>query len=542
MATAVQAAPTFELIAIAQLAESPLNTRKHFDQVKLAELRASIEQIGIRTPLLVRPKGANRYEIAGGHRRFRAAQLAGLEEVPCLIEELDDATFLEILSIDNLQREDVHPLEEAQGYKNLLTLDGYDIAKIATRVGKSESYVYDRMKLLQLNPKAQKLFLSGAFTAGHAILLARLSKKDQERCLSIDNENGYQNAMAGGMWQHEGPAHDPVGITEQLGISDEDEWGEGQRLKPVSVRELQAWIDKYVRMDEAQVDRQLFPETAAAIGEALVEKKAKIIHITRDHLVHPDAKDPTGKRTYGNKAWKRADGQDDVDQFGEKEPSKTCDHSVLGLVVTGLGRGESFHVCIDKKRCTTHWKAEIQERNRREREKEEAASKPAGKASSNKPGESSWERDERIRKEKRARAEQRWEKGGPAVLQAIGAALKKSSADSTGAVGKFVFETTQEGLYGLTDLSKQAAKFGCPRGNSAVDFMRNVAMATLIDLGEPDGYGEPRNEAQLQEALDGLKIKVNVKQLLDAANPEPKAEKAPAAKKVAKKKAGKKKP
>jgi len=527
----------FEDIPFDRLRESPLNTRKHFDPARLAELQASIAKSGILTPLLVRPnaklgngKGPV-FEIAAGHRRFRAGQLAEVAAAPCIVREMDDATFLEVLTIENLQREDVHPLEEAQGYKNLLTLDGYDPKKIADRVGKSESHIYDRLKLLQLTAPAKKLFFANRFTIKHAILLARLSKDDQARCLEVANINSYGGGPAGGMWQHERDAHPALGIEDPAGVVDVDGDDDTSRLKPVSVRELQAWIDNHVRFttpDESTP--HLFPETAANL-ETAAATKTKVVEISRDTQLKEDAKHPDGKRTYCVASWERADGQPEPDRWGEDAgPSKTCDHSVLGVVVAGFGRGDSFEVCIDKKRCTTHWAAAIKERNRREREREKETT-GAGKQKA--PAkEESWQRDDRLRKEREKRLAQRWEQGRDAVLGAVALKLQKMAMDSTGPVGKWFWERIQDGLYGLSDKGKVATQFGISRGTSAADLMRHAIMCHLVAAAEPSGYSD--NEKELQDDLDELKIKVNVTQLVDAANPEPKPEPEPKKKAAAK--------
>jgi len=102
----------YQVVPLADLHESKRNPRKHFNAEALAELAASIAAKGVLTPLLVRPNAAG-YEIAAGHRRYRAAKAAGVDQVPAIVREMTDTEFLEILTIENLQREDVHPLEEA---------------------------------------------------------------------------------------------------------------------------------------------------------------------------------------------------------------------------------------------------------------------------------------------------------------------------------------------------------------------------------------------------------------------------------------------
>lgn len=524
-------APAYSNAPRARLRESPLNPRKQFDQAKLVELARSERASGILTPLLVREnrrlgtyQGEPVLEIASGHRRFRASDnikdgkeiLVALAEVPVIVRDLDDATFLEILTIDNLQRDDLHPLEEAEGYKAILALDGYDIGKLAGKVGKSESYIYDRIKLLQLIPAAQKLFLKNRFSAGHAILLARLRPEDQKRCIAVDDDGGYTRSSTGGMWRAETSDAEPLGLEDPSGIE-----GEWDHFAPVSVRELQDWINSYVRFDESDAVQlaHVLPETAEKVRAAVAEQQ-KVLKISRDHHVQPDAK-AEGERTYSRKSWKRADGKPDLDPYTdepEKKASKPCDYARPALIVAGPGRGESLDVCVEKKKCRTHWAAEIDERNKRERAKSSGAD--------GKPGEESWERDRRLRKERTERLEQRWKKGGAAVLAAIAAKLKKTLMTSSGPAGQYIAALLGEGFYGLNDRAKEATKLGIGRGLNPGDFMRHVIMASLIDVAEPTEWDD--SEKALQKDLDALKIRVNVKQLLDAANPEPKKEKAAA--------------
>lgn len=186
---------SLQMLSLDSLRESDLNPRRHFAEASLAELAENIRQVGVLTPLLVRPS-ANpddpRYEIAGGHRRYRAARRAGLAEAPCIVRDLTDSEFLEIVTLDNLHREDVHPLDEAQGYAILLAHNELEIEALAAKVGKSVSYIYQRLKLRDLIPAAQKAFLADEITAGHAILLARLAPAQQKEYLDacLDEYDG----------------------------------------------------------------------------------------------------------------------------------------------------------------------------------------------------------------------------------------------------------------------------------------------------------------------------------------------------------------
>lgn len=170
-------------IPIAALVESPLNPRKRFNEHKMEELTQSVRDRGVMTPLLVRPlPGADdMYEIAAGHRRYRAASRAGLPTVPAMVRDLTEHEFLEILTIDNLQREDLHELEEAEGYAELLQRTGYSVGLIAEKLGKSLSYIQTRLKLLDLSALLKTEFSGGHFSFSHALLLARLPEAAQAR-------------------------------------------------------------------------------------------------------------------------------------------------------------------------------------------------------------------------------------------------------------------------------------------------------------------------------------------------------------------------
>jgi ParB family chromosome partitioning protein len=141
MTTAVQS--EYRNLPLDSLIESGMNPRRSFDEAALNELADSIRSQGVLSPLLVRPKGPQSFEIVAGARRYRAAQLAGQESVPVRIVELSDAQAIETSIVENLQRRDVHPLEEAQGFAALLHLEEpkYSIEQIAAKCAKSPSFV-----------------------------------------------------------------------------------------------------------------------------------------------------------------------------------------------------------------------------------------------------------------------------------------------------------------------------------------------------------------------------------------------------------------
>jgi ParB family transcriptional regulator, chromosome partitioning protein len=168
-------------VAIKDLVANKEQPRTSFDEAALEELASSIKAKGILQPLLVRTKG-KKYEIIAGERRFRAAQMAGLEEVPVIVREFSDQETLEIALIENLQREDLNPLEEARGYKNLLEF-GITQDEAAQAVGKARSTVTNSLRLLTLSPNAQQALEEGTISAGHARALLGIQEPDRDWAL-----------------------------------------------------------------------------------------------------------------------------------------------------------------------------------------------------------------------------------------------------------------------------------------------------------------------------------------------------------------------
>lgn len=172
-------------ISLTQLAASPLNHRKIFDKVKLEELAASIRAQGVIQPIIARPL-LDKFEVVAGERRFRAAKLAQLAVMPAVVRELTDAQALELQVVENAQRADPHPLEEAEGFEALLKCshpngEKYTVDEIAAKVGKSRSYVFARLKLLALCPEARKAFYEDQLDASRALLIARIGHHDTQR-------------------------------------------------------------------------------------------------------------------------------------------------------------------------------------------------------------------------------------------------------------------------------------------------------------------------------------------------------------------------
>lgn len=156
------------VVPVAQITPDPHQPRRHFDEDALEELAASIAQRGVIQPIIVRPAGAGRYQLVAGERRWRAAQKAQVHEIPVLIRELTDREVMALALIENLQREDLNPIEEARAYHRLADLEGMTQADIARMVDKSRSHVANLQRLLALPEAVIGLVETGALSMGHA--------------------------------------------------------------------------------------------------------------------------------------------------------------------------------------------------------------------------------------------------------------------------------------------------------------------------------------------------------------------------------------
>lgn len=173
--TTIAGAPPAQTVPIEFLSASPLQPRRRFNEAELAALARSLETYGVLQPLLVRPRpgtteayAAPGFEIIAGERRWRAAQLAGLHELPVMVRELSDREVLEIALVENLQREDLTPIEEAEGYKRLIDEFGRTQDDIAQEVGRSRSHIANTLRLLKLPEVVRRFLEEGKLSAGHA--------------------------------------------------------------------------------------------------------------------------------------------------------------------------------------------------------------------------------------------------------------------------------------------------------------------------------------------------------------------------------------
>lgn len=167
------------LVNIAKVEPNREQPRKKFDEDSLLELSESIKQFGVLQPLLVQER-PDYYEIIAGERRWRAAKLAGVKEVPVIIKNLTEQEIMEISLIENIQREDLNPIEEAQAYKRLLTEFNLKQDEVAERVSKSRTAVTNAMRLLKLNEKVQQMLIDEMLTTGHARALLAIDNEEKQ--------------------------------------------------------------------------------------------------------------------------------------------------------------------------------------------------------------------------------------------------------------------------------------------------------------------------------------------------------------------------
>jgi ParB family chromosome partitioning protein len=348
----------YRSVPITALAESPTNPRKRFYAQSIQELAASFKSQGILAPLLVRELEESKYEVVAGARRLRAAKLAELEKLPVRVVKLTDAEAIEAQCVENLQREDIHPLEEALGFKSLLELGEpvYTIATIASRAGKSEAYVYGRVRLADLIPPVAEAFLKDQITIGHALLIAKLPASQQQEAFS---------AAFRGLWTSE---------------------GNSQVLIPV--RELAAWIESNILLQLASApfdkqDETLVPEagSCADCPKRTGFNKLLFPDVRKDSCTSPDcfrAKiDACVKKTLETKpqliqisaAWNSREGAPlGRNQYVELEIKKAkpngassklspvqkpCDKMTEAIIMDGGKRGLVVKVCADPA-CRVH--------------------------------------------------------------------------------------------------------------------------------------------------------------------------------------------
>jgi ParB family transcriptional regulator, chromosome partitioning protein len=231
-------APASNAIPIERIHPNPNQPRRDFDEKGLQDLAASIREKGVIQPLILRahPTRAASYEIVAGERRWRAAQLAGIHELPAIVRELSDTEVLELAIIENIQRADLNPLEEAHGYRQLMDRFGHTQERLAEALGKSRSHIANLLRLLTLPEPVLELVRAGKLTAGHARALVTathpesLARQVVDRDLSVrQTEQLARSAAAAPATPR--PAPRPAGAKDADTRALEDDLTANLRLK-----------------------------------------------------------------------------------------------------------------------------------------------------------------------------------------------------------------------------------------------------------------------------------------------------------------------
>lgn len=345
-------------IPLTHIQESRTNPRRQFDETKLAELADNIRQYGVLQPILVRamPDGeAGFYELVAGARRFRASKLAKRDTIPACVRGLTDTECLELQLIENLQRADVHELDEAQGYATLIQLqpETYTVETLAEKIGRSEKYVYARLRLMHLIQEAREAFYIGRLTVAHAFEIARLQPHDQRRAL-----------------QECFPHHKTAAAI----LKD-------AKAEAVTVRQLREWIEQEIHLDltHAPFDPQeetllpqagscakcpkrtgnnslLFPEVrqkSICTDRTCYRMKVEAFVQIRTKPLEEAGEKPL--RISHAPAWQAKQRNSDVLYEGLYRTVKKgeCPQTKSAIVIDGTEAGKVLHVCRDEQ-CKVH--------------------------------------------------------------------------------------------------------------------------------------------------------------------------------------------
>jgi ParB family transcriptional regulator, chromosome partitioning protein len=354
---------TMQDIPLTHIQESKTNPRRQFDEAKLAELADNIRLHGVLQPVLVRPlPGAKEghYELVAGARRYRASKLAERETIPATIRELTDTECLELQLIENLQRADVHELDEARAYAALMQLqpDTYTVETLAEKIGRSEKYVYSRLRLMHLVEDVQQAFYTGKLTVAHAFEIARLAPEDQRRTLAECF-----------------PHH----RTTTAVLKD-------KKAEAVTVRQLREWIEREVHLDltNAPFDTEddkllptagscprcpkrtgtnplLFPEAIGQKNSICTDRtcyRSKVEALVQLRVKPLEASGEKPLRVSHVPSWQANGHEPDVLYSGQYRTAKKaeCPHTKPAVVIDGTSAGTILHVCGDEK-CPVHAQA-----------------------------------------------------------------------------------------------------------------------------------------------------------------------------------------
>ncbi len=256
-------------IPVSAVSPNPHQPRVHFDEESLAELTASIAEMGVLQPILIRPLGAETYELIAGERRWRAAQRAGLTTIPAVIRTTDDASSVEQALVENLHRQDLTALEEAAAYQQLIDDFGLTHDQVSTRVGKSRSAITNSLRLLGLPPAVQRLLADGQLSAGHARALLGTPDRGRQEALAREAAaGGWSVRMVEDAVRRETAVDDSPVATEPSDTASGSIDGAGltaaTKLRPPGLLELENLLAE-------QLDTRVSVQLTAKRGRVTIE-------------------------------------------------------------------------------------------------------------------------------------------------------------------------------------------------------------------------------------------------------------------------------
>jgi ParB family chromosome partitioning protein len=277
------------IIPLDRIEPNPDQPRMDFDEAALQELAASIREHGVLQPILVRPTGPARYQLVAGERRWRASRAAGLETIPALIDDIDDDTALEISIIENLQREDLSPLEEAVMYDRMVTEHGYSVRKLAQKLGKDKGYLENRLRLADAPEEIKQLVSVRKDTVSHAYELLKVQDPRRRRRLAEQVARG-ELTLVKLRERIEGRARvrptdaATSGEHEPAADADEAAWGRGHTARPLTDDSLVAAKQSLAEAIESLVDVIRDEQVLESIGSVDRANLAKYLTIAKLRL------------------------------------------------------------------------------------------------------------------------------------------------------------------------------------------------------------------------------------------------------------------
>jgi ParB family chromosome partitioning protein len=327
----------FAVLSLNEIERSTSNPRRRFDEESLNKLAESIKNQGVLQPIIVRPSSStDGFELVAGERRWRASMIAGTKTIPAMVRELTDQQVLEIQTIENIQREDVHPLDEALGYKMLMESAGYDVPMIAAKIGMSESYIYQRLKLADLTSAAQKAFFEEKITAGHAIHLARLQPKDQAEALDFCIEPDGETVRSLAFWIER---HIHLDLHSAAFKKDDPTLVPAAGTCVACPKRTGFNEDLFpdIKKKDTCTDHVCFHKKMDAF---LIQRKAQLIAEGKEVIEISDGYGSSNKKILARDKWSAAG-------------NKKCPSFKIGLVVEGHEIGSVLKICTSA-RCNVH--------------------------------------------------------------------------------------------------------------------------------------------------------------------------------------------